>query len=271
MRHICYYNLPELKLTSMELYKQPLYYEIAFSFVDPKKQVDGFERLIKKFSRIRVRRFLDIACGTSLQLREIAKRGYGAVGLDLSSQMVAYLRNKAKEEGLKIETVTADMTNFRLKKKADFAFIMMGSFMFESNERFLKHLDSVAASLNKGGLYFIQNLSLDWADSGKQSWLMKRGGIKVKTTYKRVFKNILNQIFTENLIFEVNDKGKKKKFVQQRTLKFVFPQEFKALIKSNGKFDFLGWWKGDSNGWHLDRPLEKAKNLNGNFALLRRR
>ena len=255
----------------LKLYKQPLYYEIALGFIDPKKQVDDFERLIKRFSRIKAKRFLDIACGTSLQLREIVKRGYGAVGLDLSSQMIGYLKKKAKEEGLKIETVTADMTNFHLKKKVDFAFIMMGSFVFESNERFLKHLDSVAASLNKGGLYFIQNLSLDWADSGKQSWLMKRDGIKVKTTYERVFKNTLNQIFMEKLIFEVNDNGKRKKFVQQRNLKFIFPQEFKALVKSNGKFDFLGWWKGDSKGWRLDQPLEKAKNLNGNFAILRRK
>jgi SAM-dependent methyltransferase len=255
----------------MQIYKQPLYYEIAFSFANPKKQVDGFEKLIKKFSEIKVGRFLDIACGTSLQLREIAKRGYEAVGLDLSAPMLSYLKKEARREKLKIETVKADMTDFKLKKKSDFAFIMMGSFTFESNERLLGHLDSVAASLNKGGLYFIQNLSLDWADFGKQSWTMKGGGIKVKTTYERIFKNMLRQIFTERLVFEINDKGKKKKIVQQKNLKFVFPQELKALIKLNGKFDFLGWWKGDGKGWHLDQPLEKAKQLNGNFALLRRK
>jgi len=271
----------------MKVYEQPLYYEVAFSFVNPKKQVDDFEKLIKKFSRIRVRRFLDIACGTSLQLREIAKRGYEAVGLDLSSQMTGYLKKKAQEEGLKLEVVRADMNDFKLRKKADFAFIMMGSFMFESNERFLRHLDSVGASLNKGGLYFIQNLSLDWADSGKQSWTMTRRGltqtkrgstrakrrdcITVKTTYEQVFRDMLSQSFTEKLVFEVNDNGKKKKFAQQRNLKFIFPQEFKALVKLNGKFDFLGWWKGDRRGWHLNQPLEKAKNLNGNFVLLRRK
>lgn len=53
------------------------------------------------------------------------------------------------------------MCEFRLKKKADFAFIMMGSLNVESNERFLAHLDSVATSLKRGGLYFIQNMGLD--------------------------------------------------------------------------------------------------------------
>ena len=82
----------------MEIYKQPLYYEIAFSFIDAKEQVDNFEKIIKKFSKIKVNRFLDIACGPSLQLREIARRGYEAIGLDLHAEMLAYLKKKAKEE-----------------------------------------------------------------------------------------------------------------------------------------------------------------------------
>ncbi|MGB9671727.1 MAG: class I SAM-dependent methyltransferase [Candidatus Bathyarchaeales archaeon] len=74
----------------MEIYKHPLYYEIAFSFFDPKKQVDSFEEITAKFSKIKVKRFLDVACGPSLQLREIAKRSYEAVGLDSSAEMLAY-------------------------------------------------------------------------------------------------------------------------------------------------------------------------------------
>lgn len=256
---------------NQKLYNQPKYYEIAFSFVNPKKQVDNFEKLIKKFSKIKVKKFLDIACGPSLQLREIAKRGYSAIGLDLNPAMLKYLKNRVAEERLKIKTVKADMTNFKLKEKADFAFIMMGSFVFDSNEKLLKHLDSVAASLNRGGLYFIQNLSLDWRDPGRQSWIIEKDGIAVRTTYERDFKDELRQIYAEKLIFEINDNGKRKKIVQTRNLKFVFPQEFKTLLKLNGKFDFLGWWKGSANNWHFNQLLEKAKNLNGNFTLLRRK
>ena len=127
-------------MKGMEIYKQPLYYEIAFGFIDPKEQINNFERIIKKFSKTKVRRFLDIACGPSLQLREIARRGYEAVGVDLSPEMLTYLRRKAKEEGLKIETLQADMYGFKLTKEADFAFIMMGSLNAESNEKFLSHL-----------------------------------------------------------------------------------------------------------------------------------
>jgi 2-polyprenyl-3-methyl-5-hydroxy-6-metoxy-1,4-benzoquinol methylase len=76
----------------MPVYSKPLYYEIAFGFVDAVRQVDLFEEFIEKHSKIGVRRFLDIGCGPALQLREIAKRGYEVVGLDASHQMLDYLR-----------------------------------------------------------------------------------------------------------------------------------------------------------------------------------
>jgi hypothetical protein len=55
------------------VYDQPLYYEIAFSYQDVKRQVDFFEEVARKYSKVPVRRFLDIACGPSPQLRELAK------------------------------------------------------------------------------------------------------------------------------------------------------------------------------------------------------
>lgn len=252
------------------IYNQPLYYEIAFSFINPKKQVDNFEKIIKRFSKIKVKRFLDIACGPSLQLREIAKRGYETIGLDLSRQMLEYLKRKAGEEGVEIEAVKADMAKFKLKNKADFAFILMGSLVAESNNKFLSHLNSVASSLNKGGLYFIQNQYLDWKKT-EASWKMKKGGIKVKATYKSDFKNKLKQIYTEKITLEVNDNGKIRKFINKRDLKFIFPQEFKTLVEFNNKFEFLGWWKATPNIWDLNKPLEKVKNLNGNIILLRKK
>lgn len=256
----------------MAIYRHPLYYEIAFSFFDPKEQVDNFERIIEKFSRIKVKRFLDIACGPSLQLREIARRGHETIGLDSSPEMLAYLQKKAREEGLRIETVQADMCDFVLKKKVDFAFIMMGSLVVESNERFLKHLDSVAASLNMGGLYLIQNKAIDWTSSREQSWIMERNGITVNTTFRIRFKDILNQIYTEGSAIEVNDHGQLKKFTYEEDLKYIFPQEFKALIELNGKFQFLGWWEGTESRWFMEKPLERMKTpSNINMVLLRRK
>jgi len=256
----------------MNVYANPVYYEIAFSFFDVKKQVDAFEEIIKRFSKIKVNRFLDVACGPSLQLREIARRGYEAFGLDISPEMLKYLSEKAKEEGLKIQTVQTDMAKFKLEEKVDFAFIMMGSLEFASNKEFLSHLDSLADSLKKGGLYFIQNKAVDWTSNPEQSWDSERNGITVKTNYKTRWKSILDQIITETITLEVNDHGRKTIFKSEWDIKFVFPQEFKTLIVVNGKFEFLGWWEGIESTWLLDKPLEAAKSpTNFNMVLLRRK
>ena len=207
----------------MSLYHQPFYYEIAFDFIDIKKQIDLFEKIIKKYSKVKVRRVLDIACGPSLQLREMAKRSYDAVGLDVNSQMLKYLIQKSKEEGIKIETVQADMVNFKLKKKVDFAFIMMGSFRFKSNEELLRHLDCVSQWLARGGLYLIENLELDWPKFRQQTWKMKKDGIKVWITYRAKPKDALSQICEENLTMKVNDHGRKQKFFEKEILKIVCP------------------------------------------------
>lgn len=256
----------------VKLYKHPLYYEIAFSFFDVKKQVDCFEKIIRDFSKVKVRRFLDVACGPSFQLRELARRGYACVGLDSSPEMLAYLREKAEEEGLKIETVQADMCDFDLEEKMDFAFIMMGSLAVESDAKLLSHLDSLTTCLKRGGLYFIQNKTVDWTGSGEQAWTMERNGIVVKTRWSTEWKDLVSQVYLEKTVVEVDDHGRKIKFEDSEELKFVFPQEFKTLVKMNGKFEFLGWWEGTESAWFFDKPLERSKPPNNiNMALLRRK
>jgi SAM-dependent methyltransferase len=249
-------------------YKQPFYYEIAFGFIDAKKQVDLFEDFIKKYSEIKVKRFLDIGCGPSLQLREIAKRGYEAVGLDSSPEMLEYLNKRAEEESLRIKTVKADLTDFKLEKKVDFAFIMMGTISYvDSNYEFLAHLDSVADSLKKGGLYLIENFRLDWADKdffSSESWTIEKDGIQVKTTYDIQLKDALKQRVRETMRLDVNDHGRKPVFEEIVDTKMIFPQEFLTLVQLNGKFEFIGWFERDR--------MERLKKANmDNITILRKK
>jgi SAM-dependent methyltransferase len=249
-------------------YAHPLYYEIAFSFFDVKKQCDLIERFIAKYSKIDVRRCLDIACGPSLQLREFARRGYESIGMDSSAPMLRYLQARATESGLSIQTIKADMCDFRLPKKVDFAFIMMGSIsLIESNARFLKHLDSVARCLRKGGLYLIENAEADWAKPGffgSQTWVVERDGIRVETSYDLKLRDTLAQTAVATITFDVNDHGQELMFADSREVKIIFPQEYLALIEMNGKFEFIGWFEHNSM-----RKLKPAKE--NNMAILRRK
>lgn len=233
-----------------EIYKQAKYYEIAFSFVDAKKQVLLFEKFIAKYSKVKVSRVLDVACGTALQLREFARSGYKAVGLDFSVDMLAYLKEVARGENLTIETVKADMNNFKLKELADFAYIMMGSIIYtKNNSQFLSHLDSIARSLKPGGLYIIENLAIDWINPAffkPQTWVMRDGKVKVKATYQITPKNGLAQVVTQSIKLDVMDNGKHTELVDKDDLKIILPEEFKLLVEKNGKFEFINFFERDS-------------------------
>jgi hypothetical protein len=95
----------------------------------------------------------------------------------------------------------------------------------------------------------------------------------VKTTYSFTYwKDILNQIYTERGALEVSDHGRTGRLVSEEDLKFIFPQEFKVLVRLNDKFMFLGWWEGTESTWFLDKPLEGAETpSNINMVLLRRK
>jgi SAM-dependent methyltransferase len=251
-----------------QIYNQAKYYEIAFSFIDPKKQGNLFEQFTKKYGEIKVEAVLDLACGTALQLREMAKRGYKAIGLDASSGMLDYLKKESLRESVKIEKVKADMNNFTLKQKVDFAYIMMGSIVYtKNNNLLLSHLNSVADCLNSGGLYLIENLNIDWANPKfwkPQIWTMKRGKVKVKTTFQLVPRNLLSQVVTQIIKLEVDDNGKKMEFIDKDEVKIIAPEEFKLLVEKNDKFEFVGFFEREKV-----KPLKEISS--NNIALLRRK
>ena len=251
----------------MPIYNKPEYYDIAFDFIDIKKQIDLFEEFIKRFSRVKVRRVLDLGCGPGSQLIELAHRGYDVSGLDISPQMLGYLKKRALNEGITVETIKEDMSNFRMKKKVDFIFIMMGTIGYiKDNEEFLRHLNSVSSVLKPGGLYLIEDMRLNWPTQNlfkPQRWVIERNGVRVKATYQLKLTDALNQTLTESIKLEVKDHNRAFTLEDSVNTKQIFPQEFLELLKENGKFEFLGWFKRDKI-----EHLKKADK--DNVILLRR-
>src|SRR5207302_1567805 len=93
-------------------YSAPRFYEIAFD-LNRKGEVDFLAHCFKRFSRRRVRRVVDIACGTGPHLMRLADRGYMMSGLDLSPRNIQFLRERFAAKGYQGELVVGDMTDFR--------------------------------------------------------------------------------------------------------------------------------------------------------------
>ena len=111
---------------------------------------------------------------------------------------------------------------------------------------------------------------LDWGMPVKKSWIMNRDNIEVRTDFELELKNIIKQTYIEKLVLNVQDRNGRRVLVEEKDRKLVLPQEFKTLIGLNRKFEFLGWWGGSSDTWHLDRPLEEIEEVEDNMVLLRR-
>ncbi len=228
----------------MSLYKNPKYYEIAFSFRNIPNEVDFFEKAVKKFSKIKVGKVFELASGNSPYLEEWYKRGYEYLGLDLNKEMLDFVEVRAKEKGIKVKLFRANMIKFSLGKlNVDLAYVLLGSLYAKSNEEFFQHLDSVSKVLKSGGLYILDGVVwFNILSGNKQSWTITKRGVKIKATFRANVIDPATQIFREDAILEIWDHGKKKQIRSNEIRKLFFPQEFLALIKCHNKFEFLGWF-----------------------------
>jgi len=253
---------------SVDLYDCPVYYEVAFGFRDLSKEVDFFEECIKTFSKIPVKKVLDVGCGPCPYMTELVKRGYIFSGLDLSKAMLDYSLEKAQKADIRIETIHADMRNFTVDEKFDFVFCMLGSISIESNKQFLSHLDSVANCLRNGGIYLVDaSINFDWTQLGRQEWTVAEDGLTLNIVWEQELVNLIKQLVIDRVMVKAVGKDGEKLFKTEKVEKIIFPQEFLELVKGNSKFEFLGWY----NNFSLDEPLEKAKSTNRPITLLRRK
>jgi SAM-dependent methyltransferase len=253
---------------TLDVYKEAEIYSIAFSFINPKSQVDRFEQYIAEHSHIPVHRVLDVCCGPAVELREFARRDYSGIGLDISSEMLAYLKQKGDEENVVFDTVQADMRSFELPQPVDFAYIMVGSIIYVADTKgLLAHLSCMSKALNKGGLYLIENLDINWTNPKlwqPVTWTLEQNGISVQTTFQLELVNALEQTVYHKLSYLVNDRGVKREIKSKALVKLFFPQEFKTIVEMQGYFEVVGFFERDST-----RPIHDVKS--DNIVLLRKK
>ncbi len=79
-------------------------YDSLYHDKDYEKECEFIEDVLSK-SSIKVRRILDLGCGTGGHALLLAKKGYAVVGVDRSAEMLEFARQRAKDEGLSVEFI----------------------------------------------------------------------------------------------------------------------------------------------------------------------
>jgi SAM-dependent methyltransferase len=252
---------PQLKLDARRAreYTAPRLYEIAFD-LNRKAEVDFLVHCFRRFARRRVRRVLDIACGTGPHLFRLADRGYRMVGLDPSARNIDFLRQRLAGRGHAAELVVGDMTDFRLAAPIDAAICMQDSQgHLLTNEALVAHLRAVARVLRRGGLYvFDRYIASSWTDPARSwSWSRRRGPLIVRASFSALHDvNPVTQVFRERMTLEAVENGTRRVYRQTHLSRMVFPQELKALVELAGGFEFVQWFFG----FKQHQVLERSKH-----------
>jgi len=135
------------------------------------EDVDAAERFLGLGPGAKV---LDLCCGQGRHVHEFFRRGYEAVGADLSETLLAEARRLAEAEGLDVEFVRSDMREISFEGEFDAVTNFYTAFgYFEKDEENQAVLDAVGRALKPGGRFLLDYPCLEGRMAGwkTQRWI----------------------------------------------------------------------------------------------------
>jgi SAM-dependent methyltransferase len=105
---------------------------------------------------------LDLGCGSGHHAVELASRGYGVVGYDLSLYQLALASDVAQERGQKLNFLQGDMREMAFDEMFDGIFCWNTTFGYFEEEKNLLVAERVFRALRPGGMFLIDVVNRDF-------------------------------------------------------------------------------------------------------------
>ncbi|HNX69275.1 MAG TPA: class I SAM-dependent methyltransferase [Candidatus Omnitrophota bacterium] len=186
-------------------------------------------------------KILDIGCGTGRHSIELAKRGYGVTGVDLSQSQIARAVEKAKESGVRVDFQKHDARNLPFESEFDLAIMICegGFSLMETDEMNFEILKNAAKALKSKGKLIFTALNGLFPLFHSVSEFYKSAQKEGQSQCKECSFDLMTFRDHNAVVFE-DDSGNKKELKCNE--RYYVPSEITWLLKSLGfkKIDILG-------------------------------
>lgn len=229
-----------------QIYDQARLYDLAFSFRDVPAECNTLAALLRRHAGREPLSVLELAAGPARHAREFARRGAAAAALDSVPAMGRYALDRAREDGVAIEAVCADMVDFQLGRRFDLVVLLMDSASYLlDNDAVIRHLRSVADHLADDGLYVLEMChprdAFGIGGSTRSDWTQELDGRRVSTQWGAegdAFDPITQVEQVTVTLDWAGPEGNGRLVETARQRRFT-ATEFDALVRASGCFEVL--------------------------------
>ncbi len=231
------------------LFEHPRLYDLAFGFRDVKEQCDGLLALARRYGARTPASAVELCCGQSNHLRELARRGLKTYGVDSNREMLAYARALCKRDGVDVRLLRADMRTFELPQRVDMAYCLFDSFCHNTTDAdAVETLRATGAAVRRGGVFIAELTHPGDFFAGIRSrslgrWTQRYPDVTIATRFAHTDVDPIKETFVARVTIDAKytDGRRPVRLVDALDYRIWMPSGLRHAAAVSGCFDIVGW------------------------------